>query len=225
MAFSRSRYADARRSTFNDVGHDQTIVYNSGPTVHNVHIHFSLFGSAQTPHHLPPSPRTSNDDNSNILQPTSESRTSSQRRLVTTHHFSETAFVVETAVGLIVEIATVLIDRRDVSNNNWDFELELKSLRQTLSLTGLAVQEYRHSPLGQSLANTITPEAEQCCAVLRDLLHGIDDTRQGLNSTIINRLWRLVWRERWDGDELTLLRMKLFRIRKSLNGFLKALNS
>ena len=218
MAFSGSRYTDASGSTFNDVGRDQT--HNSSiNNYQSIHVHLSVSGSGPTLHHL------LLDISDDVSSPASNSETVSRGRVLsTTYHSSEseTVFAVETVVGLIVQIMHLLIDRKHSASDRRDLELELKSLQQTLTLTGLAIQEYSDRPLGQSMANAITPHVEQCRVVLLDLLDRVNGTRQGLFSTNIRDLWRPVW---WDGEDLASLRMKLCRIRTSFGRLLMALNS
>jgi hypothetical protein len=89
-------------------------------------------------------------------------------------------------------------------------------------LTGLAIQAYQHSQLAHNLANTITPEVKQCRVVLQELLDKISGTWRGLQPTSIGGLWSSIWWSRWEEDGLGL---RLSESRKSLEAFLKALNS
>jgi hypothetical protein len=61
---------------------------------------------------------------------------------------------------LIVEILKLIVGREET------LELELKSLRQFITLTNLAMQTYECTPLGQNLINSIMPEVEQIHAIL-----------------------------------------------------------
>ena len=214
MAFKKSRYTDASRSTFNDVGRDQ-IQNNTIINHQTIHVHLSASGSGQTLQHLR---NISND----LPRLTPNFDTLSQGNVLSTTY--QTVSAVETVVGLIVQI-THLMDRSNDGNNHRDMELELNSLQQTLTLAKLAIQAYGDRPLGQSLANTITPQVERCRVVLLELLDGVNSTRQGLFFTSIRNLWHPVWRKRWDGDEVASLRMKMHGIRMLLGGFLMALNS
>lgn len=214
MAFSHSSNTDARGSTFNCIGRDQT---HNRTTI--IQINFSLFGSGQGSH-LP-----IGFIDSDPSRPISGANTSpTNRQLVTINHFDAFSDV-DTAVGLIVQITHLLIDCRDTSNNHRDLAIELKSLHQTLTITGLAIKEYKGRPLGQSLANMIAPEVEQCCTVLREMLGRVNGTWLGLNNTTISSLWRPVWWRRWGGDEMVLLRRQLTHSRKALEGFLIAIHS
>jgi hypothetical protein len=210
MALSHPTYTDARRSTFNDVGRDQYIIHNT----------YLIFSSLPKPYQ-----RTHNTSY-DPPQPTSGHEILSHGGLYTAANpISEVHYAVDTAVGLIIQIASLLVDHSDSANNYRDLKLELKSLYQTLTLTGLAVQEYIDKPLGRSLAYTIMPDVERCTAVLSELLDKVSGTGQGLLHTSISDLWRRVWWSRWSGDELATLKVKLSHIRILLGGFLSALNS
>ena len=209
MALSHARYMDARHSTFCAVGRDHITINQ---------ISFSLFGSRHTPVHFPLS--------SGPPQPTSHPKASPPRgSLVTTYQSSDIGAVLDTASSLAVRITKLLVDHRASSNNDRDLELELKSLLQALTLTGLAVQEYADRPLGQSLARTITPEAKRCCMVLQELFDKLNSTWPHLSSTSFSGLWCHIWQRQWDGNELASLRKELFYRRKSLEGALMALHS
>lgn len=210
MDFDHPANFDARGGTFNNVHHDQ---HNN--TTINVQIYFTLFGSKQTPHNVPLS--SSNDQ--------SRPKLSQGKASVTSPHSSDTTSVINIAVGLIVQITDLLIDRRDRSNNRRDLSHELKSLQQTLTLTGLAIRAYEESPLGHCLAHAIAPEISRCCGVLRELLDRVHNTWLGLDLTTIGELWRPVWWGRWDGDELVSLKNKLSVVRKSFERVLMALHS
>jgi hypothetical protein len=84
-------------------------------------------------------------------------------------HSSDALAVFGTAVGLIAQLTEGLIRRGDPSNN------QLGSLKQTLSQLSFAIQVYRGRPLGQSLANTITPEVKQCVDLLQELIDMVND--------------------------------------------------
>lgn len=127
--------------------------------------------------------------------------------------------------GLIDKIEQMLVDPTRPPDYNHGLQEELRPLRQTLALTGLAINAYRYTPLGQSLANSINPEVEQCCTVLQELFDSLRSCRRSMFTTYIHDLWYHVWRSGWDEDEFTSLRMKLVKIRKSLEGLLMALHS
>jgi len=101
----------------------------------------------------------------------------------------------------------------------------LKSLCQSLILTRSAIQVYEYTSLGQSLANAVYPDVEQCHVVLQEMLDKIIHYRGSLHSTSISGLWRQVWWSGWDGDELASSIMELSACQESLNKFLMALNS
>jgi hypothetical protein len=92
------------------------------------------------------------------------------------------------AMSLTVKILQLLIDRRESSDDR-ALVLELKTLQQTVTLVGLAIQTYEYTPLGRNLANNIVPEVEQCCVVLDEMFHKINGYREGLFPTSICNLW------------------------------------
>jgi hypothetical protein len=207
MAFSHSQYVDASRSTFNNVGRDQT--FNNNVRISHAIINIYPSGSGQTLQHC--------------LGPTSGPGVP-QSVLVPMCHSSAVISTADTAVGIIVNIVHLLL--MGSSDEHRRLERELKSLCQSLILTRSAIQVYEYTPLAQNLANAIHPEVERCHAVLRETLDKIVHYRESLKSTNIRRLWFKVW---WmsvrDGDELALSRTKLAGHQESLNKFLMALNS
>jgi hypothetical protein len=212
MDFSHSNI-DARQSAFNQVGRDQWNQYT-------VHIHRQTvinIGQGQTHYHFP-------DNLSHVLpRPVSGPETLPQRYVsTTTYCSSDTLPIVDPSISLIIQITNRLINHND-SSNHQILQLQLRSLQQILTLTGLAIHEYCDTPLGQSLAKTMAPEVERCFLALQELLDQVNATWLGLAG--IGDLWRQVWRGRWDGDEFNLLRRKLFHSRQSLERFLMELHS
>lgn len=210
MAFHNSRYADASGSHFYDVGRDQTQYV----TINNITISGS--SSKQAFHHL----------RHNFLQlilPTSSPVTPSRRVLM--QECSSKPLCVNMAADIIVEIVQSLIDHGESPYHYRNLKLELGLLHKTLTLTGLAMKIYENTPLCQSLANIVNPEAEQCCMVLRELLDKINTYRRGLYSTSISDLWRKIFWNGCDVDEQAPLLGALSTRRKSLGNFLLALNS
>jgi hypothetical protein len=130
------------------------------------------------------------------------------------------------ADSLIIQTVNLLIDRGDNEAYYRILELELEHLRQTLTLTNLAIRTYEGTPLGQNLERSIMPEVEQTYVVLRELFDRIGSYRQGLWPTSIRRLWCEVWwRGREVDDRLFFLRSKLAAHQQPLGNFLMALNS
>lgn len=128
------------------------------------------------------------------------------------------------ATSLTIKILQLLIDHRESSDVRALVQ-ELKTLQQTLTLVGLAIQTYEYTPLGRNLANNIIPEVEQCCVVLDELFQKINNCREGLYPTSIRNLWHQVWRRGSEVDGLSLLRARLSLHQRSLGEFLVALNS
>ena len=203
MAFSHSNHIDASRSTFSDFGHDQI---NNNVRVNQTIINISLSGSGHTLHHL--------------LGPTSALP---QGVLIPKYHSPAVVSIVDTTVSLVVNIVGLL--HVESSDKYRRLEGELKSLCQSLILTRSAIQVYEYTSLGQSLANAVYPDVEQCHVVLQEMLDKIIHYRGSLHSTSISGLWRQVWWSGWDGDELASSIMELSACQESLNKFLMALNS
>jgi hypothetical protein len=154
--------------------------------------------------------------------PTSTRRTSSQREVINRVPLFEIA---SSGGYLIDKIEQLLADDADFTDNNRALKNELTFLRQTLSLTGLAIQTFEYTPLGQNLADSIKPEVEQCCTILQELYDSISNCRQGLLPTFIWSLWRHVWWNGYGADGQALLRTRLSARRILLGGCLMALNS
>lgn len=210
MVFDHSINPDASNGTFNHVCGNHITVNHYGPT-----IHLSLFGSAQSSHY----PLRNSRKDLPLSASFSEVQCKGDPH-ITTYCSSETISVIQTDLGLIVQIMDLLAHCR-VSSNTY-LAIELKSLQKTLTLIVLAIQEYDARPL-ESLANRATPEVERCCSVLHELLGKIGGTWQP-NFTGIYDMWKTVWWCRWGEDELIPLIRKLCVSRASLDGLLMALN-
>ena len=202
MAFSHASYVDARQSTFT---HDQTIQ--------------NYVTIIISPSVSPKRPRIAVDTIDTLPQPIG----TSLKECIVSHSSSNAVGIIGTIVGLIEKITEQLMDCRQSSNLDW--ALELESLQRTLSLTRLAVQMYENKPLGQTLANTITPEVLRCCCVLLELFDSINGTWLDVSINSIGGFWHRIWCAWWDGDEFSLSRQKLSYSRQSLQGLLMALQS
>jgi hypothetical protein len=200
MALSHSQYVDTRQSTFNNVLGNQT----------NQTFNITIVSSA------PEWTLSSLDDV--VQRPTSRPESLSQRKVHAPKYPFEASSAGDIAIGLIVKIMQLLIVHIRSSDNHRDLKLELESLHHSLTLTRLAIQTYQHSPLGKNLAKSITPEVMQCRVALQELLNKVSGTN-------LSDLWFSVWWSRWEGDELTSLRLQLSESQKSLDAVLKALNS
>lgn len=200
---------DARGGTFNDVGRDQ---YNlqliiNGPTSERT-VSGILRDFGLVPQLLTAGPATL------------------PRRdvLARAHHHYGADLAGDIATSLTVKILQLLIDRRESSDDRALVQ-ELKTLQQTVTLVGLAIQTYEYTPLGRNLANNIIPEVEQCCVVLDELFQKINNYREGLYLTSIRNLWHQVRRSGSEVDGLSLLRARLSLHQRLLGEFLVALNS
>ena len=130
----------------------------------------------------------------------------------------------EAANQLIVQIMQLLIDRGETGASDYHrrLELELEFLRQTLTLTNLAIQTFEYTPLGQNLGQLVVLEVDKICVVLQKLYDGVNCYREGLWPTSIYKLWRKVWRRGCEmDDEVTSLRAS----QHSLGAFLMSLHS
>ena len=207
MAFSHASYVDARQSTVTQVGRDQIQNYN----------YFIII----SPSISPKRPRIAVDTIDTLPQPIG----TSLKECIVSHSSSNAVGIIGTTVGLIEKITEQLMDCRQSSNAHLDLALELESLQMTLSLTRLAVQMYENKPLGQGLANTITPEVMRCYCILSELFDSINGTWLDVSINTIGGFWRRIWCAWWDGDEFSLSRRKLSYSRQSLQGLLMALRS
>ena len=217
-----SNNIDARQSSFNHASRDwhQTHTTNN----YTVRINFSLFGSRQ----LEPRHHRHHSSSGTISRRTSVPQTLSPRNPSITSQSqcsSHSICVIDASLDLIIQIADRLIDRRDSHHHFDELRLQLKSLHQALTLTKLAIQAYAGRPLGQSMAYMITMEVQRCEITLQELITSITGTRQGLYPTSIGYLWRLVWWNRWDGDEHAALRNRLSPGQIWFGEFLLALHS
>ena len=99
------------------------------------------------------------------------------------------------------------------------------ALHESLIMIRTAVQENENRPLSpESLISVITPDVNQCRMVLEELFSIVNGTRRGLDSHI-GRWWHPVWQNRWNGEELVLLRMKLSQSCQLFHEFQLALKS
>lgn len=109
----------------------------------------------------------------------------------------------EVADGLVVKIAQLLIDRGETGDYYRRLEPELESLRQALTLTNLALQTFRPTPLGQNLWLIVVPEMEKVCIVLKELHDTVERYRQGFWPTSIHSLWCQVLRRGCDVEDIS----------------------
>jgi hypothetical protein len=140
--FDHASDIDAKYSSFNDVGCDQTnITYNVynlvsspewGPVLHR-------------PGPIPPfqAPNSGMSSWTIVLRPTFRSAPSSARHI---------------AARLIVEIVQSLMTSD--TDQFRDLKEDLNTLQQTLDLTALAIDAFQCIPLSQILARTIGNETE-----------------------------------------------------------------
>jgi hypothetical protein len=221
MAFSHSRYVDASRSNFYDIGGNYNANNNVQFDNRTIHINVTLSGSQAFGNVL----QELNAGDRLPLSISGLDTLSPKGAVVPVCYSSTAASGVDAAANLVVQLVRLLINRGASPETYRDLKRDLESLHQTLVLTRLAIQVYQYTPLGQSLARTVSPEAEKCRVMLQEVLDGTQSCRLGLDPTSISALWRQVWWRGWDGTELASLRMKLSACRESLGRFLIALNS
>lgn len=248
MAFRDSRCIDASKSNFNDVGHDQITIINQTTNIilpnlaleHVQHLlsnpdhgnpslsfspaagtlsqrsvlsHTSLPGIQQALRDLY---RVSGNEQPMLLSPATISQQAAKCH-------AEISSANDIAAYLIIKIIELLI-----SSDSWDHYRELKgelgSLKQTLTLIGLAIQTYGCTPLGRNLANVVNQQVEECSMVLQEFLSTIKSYRRGLSSTGIGSLWGQVLWSGGEVDKLAPLRIKLSGHQYLLGQCLKALD-
>jgi hypothetical protein len=204
--FSHASNTDASRSDFSNVGHDQ---HNVGrdQLIQTINLNIPDTASQETVQYVL----------RNISHPPQQ--LSSSTLIITSHHNRSACDV---ASNLIVEIKRLLIDLMKFSVDYRYLQDLLNTLHQTLFLTGLAIQAYEGTPLGLNLAVAVTPEVEQCQAILQYMLDSINRYRQILYSTPIRDLGPSVM---WSGSKVLELVWKLSAHQRALGQFLVALNS
>ena len=208
-AFARVNTLDARGSTFNNVGRDQITNNN-----------WFFFGSCHRCTHcqLPLNP------NYNPSRATTGPDFLPQGSHLVTYR-SDAIPDIEATTGVIDQITHYLYDHKYSSNDHHDLVVELESLHQTLILTKLTVKKYDNTPLGQSLANTITPEVKLCSVTLQELVDSIGSTCLGLSFTSIYGLWWQIWWAMLGADEFASLRKRMSYSRQSLQHLLVTMHS
>jgi hypothetical protein len=208
--FSHARNVDVRGSNIVHAGRDQHIVQNTiiiDSSIPERERYQLLRDLCQVPR-------------SSVSPP----RVLSQTCLLPQAYRFETGCTSDIAFGLIDTIKQLMADRTTIDSDH-HLKHDLDTLRQTLTLARLAIDLFRSTPLGRSLAGCINPEVDRCCTVLQELLDSIRTYRQGLFTTYIRDLWYHVWWSGWGEDEFLSLRTKLLENQKSLEGFLMALQS
>jgi hypothetical protein len=215
MALSQCKNADARGSTFIDVGREQT--HNT--TIHHqtINLNISVSGPTRNLHHLL---RDVTDDVPACWQGAQEL----QKKAIAPSFHSTASTSGDIVAHLIIEIVQLLM-HTETSGDYRILKLELESLQQTLTLVGLAVHAYEYTQLGRSLANIMNQELERCRVVLQELLDTINGYRWGLSSTRIHYYWSQVWWSGCDVDGLMALRQKLAACQEYLSRCLKGLKS
>ena len=202
--FSHASQIDASRSQFSNVGRDQHVFYQTilADKVSQEIINQALHNFCPNGRELP-----SPSSTAVITQ-------------YTPHHNQRTC---EEACNLIVEITRLLVDSTKFPNEyRYPQRLSLKTLHETLVLTGLAIQVYENTPLARNLNHSIGPDIQKCHDILQDMLDTIDSYRQRLYLTSIYSLWPRVL---WSGSEVQKLAWRLSALQFSLGQFLVALNS
>jgi hypothetical protein len=206
IAASESHFSNIGRDQHN-VGHDQ---YNAAQDQYHQHIHFSIADTA------------SHETVQHVLRSLPQQLPFSSSAAVFVSHHNRTPC--DLASNLIGEIMRLLLDLLTQFSVDYLYlqELLLKPLRQTLFLTGYALQLYELTPLGPNLASMIRPEVEKCCLLFQDILGNIDHYRSSLDSTHLPafRLPSL-----WSGSKVHELTWKLSYRHRQLGQFLVALNS
>jgi hypothetical protein len=139
------------------------------------------------------------------------------------NYASSVASIVDICISLTVDIINLLRAERSIQSRR--LEGKLNSLCTSIILTRLAVEAYEYTPIGQNLANTISPEMERCLATLREIFDKINSCWEGLRPTRIGSLWPKVWWGGFNAEELASLTRQISIYQESFNKFLAALNS
>lgn len=204
MAFVHPGPVDARKSHFYSAGHDQHNVFNRTIIITN---------SAQEPTIRRVLSSLANSNGS----PDISIKISSQKNVFDFARPSRT----DVAPALIPEIVhlTVSAEPRD---DYRCLKQELELLAKTVTLVGLAIEKFEYTPLCRNPANTLDPELERCCGVLRELFNGVNASHRALIPTSMRRLWSRVCSS---GSEVVILRAKLSTCRDLLCLFVLAINS
>jgi hypothetical protein len=220
MAFSHSQNTDASGSTFTDVGNIITInnIIISGTVPEHIHLPNvshdlrSSLGSEASSQRRIPTPLSG-------LRRTVHNNVPNRSNDLSSHNISPANDI---AAQIIVKIVELLVESESCDHYR-DLKQELGLLKQTLTLTGLAIQTYECTPLGQILAGTVNHGVEGCSVVLQELLGTIKSYQRSLSSTRISYLWGQVLSSGGEVDKLTPLRKKLSIHQSSLGRCLMAL--
>lgn len=207
--FNQASGTDVSSGRFSHAGRDQTLI-------HNIHSSGSIhFWSSGQPSHWE---HPSDNPGDNKLCP--DLCTSHQGSIPVTT--DDCIFVTKRAMAIIIQIINIL-DNRDIFQA---LRLELESSAKILDLIKRAIKEYEDKPLGQSLANTITPEVERCCSALQVLLAKVKGILAASISPGIGFLrWALGMESNGDVNDLAMVTRRLTDSRNFLGRFLLALNS
>lgn len=212
--FSNASHVDASRSVFNDIN-------IAGDQIFQFYTIFSGLNLDQIVDQL--RGRDAQPTTNALQSPLSGRDDLIQRRSHVLAYLSNVAG--GDILSLISEIKSLIGRGSHSSSSHAALELELDSLYQTLIFTSLGIKSFEWSLLGQSLAKVINPELVRCIEVLRCLHTAINTFREGLWSTSLWSLWRLVWSKAFGVDELVLWRRKLSECRRSLGIIVMAMYS
>lgn len=210
MTSSQPTNVDARGSTINNVGRDQNyctiniaIHANSTSEIPLQHIIQNVAGAANA---------TASASNGGFQ--------------IQMQNFHQQAMIVaEDASGLIVSIVQLLVNRTDSSDTYRDTKQFLELLNHTILMSRLALQTFEYTSLGRNLAKAILPTIAGCRTDLQELLHLLDNYREGLSYTSVRELWSRVLWSGSDIQEILIIKQKLSTHQISLREFLAALNS
>ena len=214
MDVSNSGPIDARQSTFNYAGRDQITVHNH---IH-YHIYISPYSSRLRRHPF----AIDIGDHPSLSIGSSEPLPEGH---LITYGSSDAVGIVNAAVGLVDQITDILMECTQSLSIHRCLALELESLQKTLTISGLVINKYGDRPLGQSLANTITPEVLRILSVLEELFGCICGAWLDFSFTSVGGLCRRIWWSMWGRNEFAGLRRRLSHTRQSLQALLMALHS
>ena len=202
-----------------------SITWEGNQTVHNntvIQINMLPFlsGPRQPSYHRLPS------EASNATPSPVQEKLSQGYHPITTPNVSDVASIIETTTHIIVQTTDMLIDRGGPPTGHKDLVLGVEIVEPNIDPDGNCGSRIcRPDPWVKVWPTQSLLNVDQCREALLELLDRLNSTCQGLMPTKISALWRPVFGNCWDGNELLSLKMKLCYMRKLFRGFLMALNS
>jgi hypothetical protein len=102
---------------------------------------------------------------------------------------------------------------------------ELRTVRETVVNTHLALEKHRGAPIQAVVAHSINPELAQCLTLLTALSDSVAQYRRSLLRTVIARFWRRIWFHSWTERDVEALKHDLSSICLHLQILLTSISS